>query len=170
MFWIKNTNISYNPANPSFFHIKVGFHGRIQRGGQGVRPPPPPHPIHTHTPGIARLLIFAMLTFSVRRSDPFWEFGPPSEKIFWIRAWVYGGIHFTDMFPGEKVPVGTVPEAQYHTANSSAVFSLKNKAKAAPVAERLRALFLNHSIISPLCLVRVRAPLWSHVRQAKCCL
>ena len=31
---------------------------------------------------------------------------------------------------------------------------------AAPVAERLRALFLNHSIISPLCLVRVRAPLW----------
>ena len=29
-----------------------------------------------------------------------------------------------------------------------------------PVAERLRALFLNHSIISPLCLVWVRAPLW----------
>ena len=41
---------------------------------------------------------------------------------------------------------------------------------AAPVAERLRALFLNHSIISPLCLVRVRAPLWPHVRQAKFCL
>ena len=31
--------------------------------------------------------------------------------------------------------------------------------KAAPVAERLRVLFLNHSIISPLCLVWVRAPL-----------
>ena len=38
------------------------------------------------------------------------------------------------------------------------------------VAERLRALFLNHSIISPLCLVWVRAPLWPHVRQAKFCL
>ena len=37
----------------------------------------------------------------------------------------------------------------------------------APVAKRLRALFLNHSLISPLCLVRVRAPLWPHVRQAK---
>ena len=33
-----------------------------------------------------------------------------------------------------------------------------------------RALFPNHSIISPLCLVRVRAPLWPHVRQAKFCL
>ena len=39
-----------------------------------------------------------------------------------------------------------------------------------PVAERLRALFLNHSIISSLCLVWVRAPLWPHVRQAKFCL
>ena len=29
---------------------------------------------------------------------------------------------------------------------------------------------LNHSIISPLCLVWVRAPLWAHVRQAKFCL
>ena len=28
------------------------------------------------------------------------------------------------------------------------------------MAERLRALFLNHSIISPLCLEWVRAPLW----------
>ena len=37
---------------------------------------------------------------------------------------------------------------------------------AEPVAERLRVLFLNHSIISPLCLVWVRAPLWPHVRQA----
>ena len=33
-----------------------------------------------------------------------------------------------------------------------------------------RALFLNHSIISSLCLVRVRAPHWPHVRQAKFCL
>ena len=31
---------------------------------------------------------------------------------------------------------------------------------AALVAERLRAPFLNHLIISPLCLVWVRAPLW----------
>ena len=38
------------------------------------------------------------------------------------------------------------------------------------VAEQLRALFLNHSIISPLCLVWDRAPLWPHVRQAKFCL
>ena len=38
------------------------------------------------------------------------------------------------------------------------------------VAERLRALFLNHLIISPLYLVWVRAPLLSHVRQAKFCL
>ena len=36
------------------------------------------------------------------------------------------------------------------------------------MAERLRALFLNNSIISPLCLVR--APLWPLVRQAKFCL
>ena len=41
---------------------------------------------------------------------------------------------------------------------------------AAPVAERLRALFLNHSIISPLCLVWVRALLWLHMRQAKFCV
>ena len=34
------------------------------------------------------------------------------------------------------------------------------------MAKRLRALFLNHSIISPLCLLWVRAPLWPHVRQA----
>ena len=34
---------------------------------------------------------------------------------------------------------------------------------AAPVVERLRALFLNHSIISPLCLAWVRAPLWPQV-------
>ena len=38
------------------------------------------------------------------------------------------------------------------------------------MAERLKALSLNHSIISPLCLVRVRAPLWPHVREAKFCL
>ena len=38
------------------------------------------------------------------------------------------------------------------------------------VAERLRAPFLNHSFISPLCLVWVRAPLWPDVRQAKFCL
>ena len=39
--------------------------------------------------------------------------------------------------------------------------------EAAPVAERLRALFFKHSIISPLCLMWVRAPFWPHVRQAK---
>ena len=33
---------------------------------------------------------------------------------------------------------------------------------AAPVAERLRALFLNHSIISLLCLVLVQDPHWPH--------
>ena len=33
-----------------------------------------------------------------------------------------------------------------------------------------KSLFLNHSIISPLCLVWLRAPLWPHVRQAKFCL
>ena len=33
---------------------------------------------------------------------------------------------------------------------------------AAPMAKRLRALFLKHSIISPLCLVWVRAPHWPH--------
>ena len=42
--------------------------------------------------------------------------------------------------------------------------------EAVPVAERLRTLFLNHSTISPLCLVWVRAPLWPHVRQANFCL
>ena len=38
------------------------------------------------------------------------------------------------------------------------------------VDERLRALFFNHTIISLLCLVWVRAPQWPHVRQAKFCL
>ena len=44
---------------------------------------------------------------------------------------------------------------------------------AAPVAEWVRSLYfsaLNHSIISPLCLVQVRAPHWPHVRQDKFCL
>ena len=45
-----------------------------------------------------------------------------------------------------------------------------NHTYAAPMAERLRALLLNHSIISPLCLVWVRAPLWPHMRDAKFCL
>ena len=36
----------------------------------------------------------------------------------------------------------------------------ENQNVAVPVAEQLRALFLNHSIISLLCLVWVRAPLW----------
>ena len=45
--------------------------------------------------------------------------------------------------------------------------------RAAPVAEWVKSLdfsALNHSIISPLCLVKVRAPHWPHVRQAKFCL
>ena len=45
--------------------------------------------------------------------------------------------------------------------------------EAAPVAEWVRSLYfsaLNHSIISPLCLVWVRAPHWPHVRQDKFCL
>ena len=50
-------------------------------GGTGGPDPPPPH---THTPGIARLLIFAMLKFSVRPLLGIWT---PPEKIFWIRAW-----------------------------------------------------------------------------------
>ena len=44
---------------------------------------------------------------------------------------------------------------------------------AALVAEWVRSLnfsALNHSIISPLCLVYVRAPHWPHVRHAKFCL
>ena len=41
---------------------------------------------------------------------------------------------------------------------------------AVPVAERLRALFLNHSIISPLCPGVCSSPHWPHVRQAKFCL
>ena len=45
-----------------------------------------------------------------------------------------------------------------------------NVCLAAPMVERLRALFLNHLIISPLCLMWVRAPIWPHVRQAKFCL
>ena len=59
--------------------------------------------------------------------------------------------------------------------NTSALFKIflaseKSCKRAAPVAERLRALFLNHLIISKLCLVWVGAPLWPHVRQAKFCL
>ena len=64
-----------------FYNIEIlSKHGRIQRGGEGTGGPPP-----THTPGIARLYVFAMLKFM---SDPFWEFGPPPPpgKIFWIRA------------------------------------------------------------------------------------
>ena len=45
-----------------------------------------------------------------------------------------------------------------------------DKIVAAPVVEQLRALFLDHSIISPLCPKWVRAPLWPYVRQAKFCL
>ena len=44
---------------------------------------------------------------------------------------------------------------------------------AAPVAEWVRSLYfsaLNHSIISPLCLVKVRVPHWPHVGQDKFCL
>ena len=54
--------------------------------------------------------------------------------------------------------------------NSNIFNLLLSITMAAPVAERLRALFLNHSIISPLCLVWVRALLWPQVRQAKFCL
>ena len=88
MFWSKNKKKVY-PCIPQFYYIKVRFkgvyiartcfpdyqqsryaksipwwysateraHGRIQRGDRGSGPPPP---------GIARLLIFAMLKFSVR--------------------------------------------------------------------------------------------------------
>ena len=44
---------------------------------------------------------------------------------------------------------------------------------AAAMAKWVRSLYfsaLNHSIISPLCLVWVRAPHWPHVRQDKFCL
>ena len=54
---------------------------------------------------------------------------------------------------------------EYQFCDFNKLSSIKYLWKAAPVAERLRALFLNHSIISPLCLVWVRAPLLSHVRQ-----
>ena len=51
------------------------------------------------------------------------------------------------------------------------IVSIKQTRGRSPgVVERLRALFLNHPIISPLCLMWVRAPLWPHVRQAKFCL
>ena len=52
-------------------------------------------------------------------------------------------------------------------------FILSKSNKAAPVAEWVRSLYfsaLNHSIISPLCLVKVRALHWPHVRQDKFCL
>ena len=39
-----------------------------------------------------------------------------------------------------------------------------NQMRVVPVAEWLRVLFLNHLIISPLCLVWIRAPLWPHLR------
>ena len=45
--------------------------------------------------------------------------------------------------------------------------------RAASLAEWVRSLYfsaLNHSTISPLYLVQVRAPHWPHVRQAKFCL
>ena len=45
-----------------------------------------------------------------------------------------------------------------------------NIASSGPRGQGLRTLFLNHSIISPLCLVWVRAPLSPYVRQAKFCL
>ena len=49
------------------------------------------------------------------------------------------------------VKMATTP---MHGKISSKIFGV------APVAKPLRALFLYHSIISPLCLVCVRAPLW----------
>ena len=39
--------------------------------------------------------------------------------------------------------------------NTINAYSFVKMLQAAPVAQRLRALFLNHSIISPLCLVWV---------------
>ena len=56
-------------------------HGRIQGGGGGTGGPDPPPP---PPPAIARLLIFAMLKFSVRPLLGIWI--PVTEKIFWIRA------------------------------------------------------------------------------------
>ena len=52
---------------------------------------------------------------------------------------------------------------KYPPLNSTEIFSaaaaligkIKSKKKASPMAERLRALFLNHLIISHLCLVWV---------------
>ena len=61
-------------------------------------------------------------------------------------------------------------EASYITDILSACNMQSRNPKVAPVAERLRALSLNHSNISPLCPVWVRAPHWPHVRQAKFCL
>ena len=60
----------------------------------------------------------------------------------------------------------------YHQIHISSVL-LISLFGAAPVAEWVRSLYfsaLNLSIISPLCLVKVRAPHWPHVRQAKFCL
>ena len=53
--------------------------GRSRRGNGGLDPP-----------GIARLLIFAMLKFSVRPLLEFWT-PPPPEKIFGICAWLGHG-------------------------------------------------------------------------------
>ena len=61
------------PENFLWLHTHTHTkHGRIQRGGQGVWTPPPP--------GIARLLIFAMLRFSVRPLLGIWTPPPPLRK------------------------------------------------------------------------------------------
>ena len=39
-----------------------------------------------------------------------------------------------------------------------------------PRYRAVKSAVFNHSIISPLCLVWIRAPLWPHMRQAKFCL
>ena len=57
--------------------------------------------------------------------------------------------------------------------NFDSVRDIHGLSWAASVAETVRSLYFsafNHSIISPLWLVKVRAPHWPHVRQAKFCL
>ena len=54
--------------------------GGSRGGDRGSGPPPPPPP---PPPRIARLLVFAMLKFSLRPLLGIWT---PPEKIFWIHA------------------------------------------------------------------------------------
>ena len=85
------------------------------------------------------------------------------------RSWHYSAVDYS--ITEESTKSQSVSNTLYFATGfllEECIKTIQSQNKlAATVAERLKAMFLNCSIISALCLVWVRAPLWPHVRQAK---